>query len=616
MRLIKVLDIVNQIEKSSFLKILDGFCLDLRKEKPKIDKILAEGAGEIKKVDDTNIVDLFNLLSDQYYAHLEERIQFSDYHLDILVDVLIRDGNSIMSREWFSRLYNDQLSKLRTNIKTFSSQLTQEKSDISPERKRDYLIYQTCVKTGYENDLLRNREEYLSWEEKSILQSLARSLELSNEEIRWISYSVIPPSKFNIDDIITELKESGIIFYSRKNSIVYVPDEIIWLLRKIMGIEIPNKFLRRILRNLTDPEINMVAKKHTIQKGLTRNNKIQEILAQGVNVSDLLVNEIFKVDIPKSKRAIRIQTLMEKDLEIKLPSYGRSLEDKVHKVIQYFNNVEKDESMSLPRDGYDKMLKDLKKKIPRLNNRVKKEFQLQPEDVLIPELLNDYTIKPRDILYLLTKDEIRGFCRSMNIPSRGTLVSNVLKNYRNIDDLFIENYELVGGRDLKALRERSLEVKESELGILYEKLAKKIFSQLGFDVNESLRKSLSTQKHQMDIVLDLGKQDVIIVECKTKKDKQYNQYTAISRQLKSYQQLCQNKGYHVLQVLVIANDFSQEFIGECEYDYEINLSLLTSVGLKTILNGLKESRHIELPVRLLLKDGLLDADRIVRVLNK
>jgi hypothetical protein len=380
-------------------------------------------------------------LSDEYYTHLEERIKFSNYQLDVLVDILFKDGNSIMSREWFSRLYNDQLSKLKTNIKTFSSQLTQEKGDIAQERKRDYLTYQACVKTGYENDLLRNRDKYLSWEEKSILHTLARSLELSNEEIRWITYSVISPVKFSIDNIISELKETGIIFYSRKTSTIYVPDEIIWLLRRIMGIEIPNKFIRRILRNLSDPEINLIAKKHNIERRLSRNNKIQEILAHGVNVSDLLLNEIFKGDIPKSKRATRIQTLMEKDLEVKLPSFGRSLKDKVSNIIQYFNSLEKDESMYLPRDGYDRMLKDLNKKIPRLRTRVKKEFQLQPESVLTPELLNDYSIKPRDVLYLLTKDEIRGFCRSTKISSRGSLVSNVIKNYRNIADLFIENYE-------------------------------------------------------------------------------------------------------------------------------------------------------------------------------
>ncbi len=370
MRLLKILDIVNQMEKSSFLRILDGFCPDFRKVNPQIDKILAEGAGEIKKVDDTNIVNLYNLLSEQYHAHLEERIIYSDFQLDILVDILVRDGNSIMSREWFSTLYNDRLSKLKANIKTFSSQLTLEKSDISLERKRDYLTYQACVKTGFENDLLRNHDERLSWEEKSILHTLARNLELSNEEIRWLTYSVISPTKFKIDDVITELKEAGVIFYNRKNSTVYVPDEIVWLLRGIIGIEIPNKYLRRILRNLLDSEVNMVARKHNIQKGLNRDNKIQAILSHGVNVSDLLTIEIFKVNIPKSNRALRIQKFMEKELEIKIPSYGRSLEDKVLNIIKYYNGVDKDESMSLPRDGYDRMLKDLKKKVARLNASV------------------------------------------------------------------------------------------------------------------------------------------------------------------------------------------------------------------------------------------------------
>ncbi len=228
----------------------------------------------------------------------------------------------------------------------------------------------------------------------------------------------------------------------------------------------------------------------------------------------------------------------------------------------------------------------------------------------------DHSIKPRDILYLLSKEEIKIFCASLKISNRGVLVSNVIKNYRNIDDLFIENYELIGGRDLNALRERSLEVKESELGIIYEKLAKKMLSQLGFNVDESLRRKLNTQRNQMDILLNLGKEDVIIVECKTKKDRNYNQYTSVARQLKSYQQLCQANGYHVSQVIILANEFSEEFIGECEYDYELNLSLITSAGLKTILAGLKDSKHPELPVRLFLKGGLLEADRIVSVLNK
>lgn len=120
----------------------------------------------------------------------------------------------------------------------------------------------------------------------------------------------------------------------------------------------------------------------------------------------------------------------------------------------------------------------------------------------------------------------------------------------------------------------------------------------------------------MDILLNLGNQEVIVVECKTLKDKDFNKYASVSRQLKSYEGLCESKGYHVSRVLLVANDYSEDFTSECEYDYELNLSLITSRGLVKILDGFKESRLLEFPTRLLLRDGLLNEERIVKVLNK
>jgi hypothetical protein len=79
MKLLKVLSNVNQIEKISFLKILDGFCAESRKITPQIDQILTQSANQLKNVDDANIVKLFNLLQDKYSAHLENRIKFSDF---------------------------------------------------------------------------------------------------------------------------------------------------------------------------------------------------------------------------------------------------------------------------------------------------------------------------------------------------------------------------------------------------------------------------------------------------------------------------------------------------------------------------------------------------------
>jgi hypothetical protein len=67
--------------------------------------------------------------------------------------------------------------------------------------------------------------------------------------------------------------------------------------------------------------------------------------------------------------------------------------------------------------------------------------------------------------------------------------------------------------------------------------------------------------------------------------------------------------------LIVSNDFSEDFISECEYDYELDISLIPSEGLVKILWGFKESHMKEFPVRLLMKDGLLNEDRIVKVLG-
>jgi len=616
MRLMKVLDRVNQIEKSSFLKILDGFSAELRKSAPKIDEILSECKDQLKNVDNQNIVNLFTLVKDSYAIHLGNRIKFSDYQLDILIDILTRDGNSMMSREWFLKLYNTEISRLQSDLKAFSSQLRSEKSNLDPQRQRDYVVYQNCIKTAYENDLQINRDKVLSWEEKTILHTLSRTLELSNEEVRWINYTVVPLKKFKIDQIITELKESGIIFFSRRTNTIFVPEEIVWLLRGLLGFELPNKHLRRILRHLSDSEINLIAKKHNIDRKLERNEKVQEILNQGLNVTNLLTNEIFRADTLKSDRTNRIQSLMSRDLEIDLPKYGRSLENKVARIIRYFSDLEKDETTSLSRDGYDRLLKDMRDAFPVLNKRIKEDFELQPDDVMYVDMLDDYSIKPMDILYLLTKDELRQFCKSQGIKSVGHLVTNVIKTYRDIDDLYLENLDLIGSRNLRALREKSLTVKESEIGVLYERLTKNIFTNLGFHVDDKLRKTINTKRSQMDILLNLSGKDVIIVECKTIKEKEYFNYSNIARQLKSYEKLCRNKGYNVTKILIVSNEFTEDFISECEYDYELNLSLITSRGLVKILEGFRNSNLKEFPVRLLLKGGLLNEERIEKVLNR
>ncbi len=98
--------------------------------------------------------------------------------------------------------------------------------------------------------------------------------------------------------------------------------------------------------------------------------------------------------------------------------------------------------------------------------------------------------------------------------------------------------------------------------------------------------------------------------------KEWSKFTAVSRQLKSYEALCKKNGYHINQALVVSNDFTEDFISECEYEYDIGISLLTSLDLKKIYSGLKESRLEELPVRLITKGGIINGDRVVKALNR
>ena len=165
-------------------------------------------------------------------------------------------------------------------------------------------------------------------------------------------------------------------------------------------------------------------------------------------------------------------------------------------------------------------------------------------------------------------------------------------------------------------KRQGLVVKESELGSLYENLTKDLLTKLGFNVDEQLRASINTARSKMDILINLGGKDVIIVECKTVKDKDYNKFTAVSRQLKSYEALCKKNGYHVNQAIVVSNEFTEDFIGECEYEYDIGISLLTSSDLLKIYEGLKKSHLGELPVRLITKGGALNGDRIVNALSR
>ncbi|UOY08075.1 restriction endonuclease [Muricauda sp. SCSIO 64092] len=614
MKLEKILDKLGSLEKNSFIKVIDNIISKNPENNKEIDKILSSADKGLKSVDSQNISKIFLLTQNEFYNYLKSEFQDTSSQLDILIDIIIRDGNCIMKQDWFSRLYDNEIKHLKNRLKQLKSDLDNDKSELSESRKRDYKIYNSCLKTAYNNDLINNREAKITFDELSIILTLSKSLGLSQEEVKLINYTIIPIKKDEILEIINSLKNIGVIFYSKKENTVYVADEIVRLLRKLREKEVGDKFLRRTLKIMRQPTINQISKIHNINRKLGQSEKIEEIIKEGVSIRGILENDIYKEGTTLTEKKKQLTELCEKGLGIKSLK-GSTLDDKIDSLISHFENIEKDEKVGISIDGYEKMLIELNESLPKLNKQLKEQFELQDEFVLKANFLLDYNIKPRDILDLIAKEDLTKFTKEYGIKQRGDDILNVLENYKDAENLYLENYENVAYRNLNELKENGISIKESELGLKFEELTKTIFSKLGFNVDEKLKKSINTSKDQIDILLNIDNNEVIIVECKTSKERGYNKFSSVSRQIKSYRKLAESCNLRVIKTLLVAPEFSDDFITDCEMDMEMNLSLITASSLMKIFEEFKISKHTSLP-HVLFRDIVINEERIIKALKK
>jgi hypothetical protein len=617
MKLEKILDNVNSLEKNSFIKIIDTIKSSNPKNSKEIDKVLSDSSTELKNADSINIVNVFELTKTEFAETVRAEFVNTTSQLDILIDIIIKDGNCILKQNWLAKLYEKELETIKKRTQQLKTQLESEKSDIEENRRRDYDIYKACVLTAYTNDLNCNRDTKITDDELSILITLAKKLELSQEEIKLINYLIIPPAKMDIESVITSLKNIGVIFYSKKNNLVYVADEVVKVLRKIREKELADKYFRRVLKTFKEPQINLICRKHNIDtKEIDYEDKIKRIIKEGISFSSLLKNAMHKEGTTLSDKKKAINELWENGLRIDTPLRGLTIEEKIENIIAYFDELERDEKVGISVEGYEKLLFDLNEVLPTFYPTVLKEFEMPEETVLNSTNLLDFNIKPRDILDILPAEALKTFTAEKKLKSRGDIVQNILDAYKDAENLMIENFENIGFRNLSALRDNGIIIKESELGLKFEEITKSIFEKLGFNVDEKLKNKLNTAKDKIDILLNLENNEVIIIECKTVKESGYNKFSSVSRQIKSYVELAKGNGYTVVKSLLVAPDFSDDFINDCDLEFEINLSLITANSLVNILEGFRNSKHKQFPYQLLLKDVLIKEERILKAISK
>ena len=614
MKLEKILDKLGSLEKNSFIKIIDNLISKNPKNHKEIDLILSSTDKVLKTVDSQNIAKIFKLVKTEFLDYIKTEFEDTSSQLDILIDIIIRDGRCIMSQVHLSKLYDIEIKNLKSSIKILNSDLENEKSEMTVERKRDYKIYKSCLFNAYNNDSLNNREARISSDELSILLTLSKELDLSQEEVKLINYSILPIKNIQITEVINNLKNFGVVFYSKKDSTIFVADEMVSLLRELRGKEIADKYFRRVLTLLREPIVNQIAKKHSIDRKLNNSEKIEKIIKEGISFTGVLLTDIYKEGLSLTEKKKELNDLCEVGLNI-ANLKGNTLEDKIKSLINYFETIDKDDKIGISLDGYEKMVTELNITLPNFNKQVKFQFELQADFVLNAKLLLDYNIKPRDILDLIDKNELNLFIKGNGIKQRGDNIANVLDFYKDTENIYLENYENVAFRNLNILKENGIIIKESELGLKFEDLTRIIFNKIGFNVDEKLKNTLNTTKDKIDVLLNLGNDEIIIVECKTSKESSYNKFSSVSRQLKSYQSLALKNNLRVIKVLLIAPDFSEDFVSDCEMDTEMNLSLITASTLSKIAGTFKLSKHKIFP-HILFRDVIINEERILKALIK
>lgn len=616
MKLEKILEKLNSLEKGQFLKIINNLS-SAEKNNPKLEAILSKADSNLKNADAVQVTQAFEALADRYVEFVMDEYSKVSSQLDILLNIITRDGNCIMRHDWFAKLYEDEVKKQKKAMEAFKEDVNADKPSMEPSRVRDYKVFAACLKTAYSNDVSSNFNPKITPDEQAILDTLAKALELSMDERTMIKYVVLGIKKAsNIDDVITELKDKGLIFLSKKNNIIYVADEVVSIARRIRGREVADKYFRRVLLQLKEAQINMICRKHGIDNKLHLNDKIEQIICSGVSFSDVLKEDIHKADAKLIDKKKVVTSLCDDKLSIKPAIKGTTLDDKVDNLISFFAKQSVEEKIGISTGGYERMLLDLEEYVKGSNKTIRTMYQLQEEDVMHGEFLTDFNIMPRDVLELFPTEALIELCNARNIKTRGNVVDNILAAYKDTEDLLVENYESIGFRNINSLKENGISISEAELGTTFENITKYIFGKLGLEVDEKLRKKLNTEKDKMDILIRTGEKSVVLVECKTVKENGYNKFSMISRQVKSYKSLLEKNDYQVDKIIIVAPDFSEDFVADCGDEFSLPITLLKAGSLASIYNAVKTTGSNRFTLQMFYRDILVQEDRIIRALNK
>lgn len=612
MKLANVLTLVNQVEKSKFINSIDKLCGDAVVEDKALAKRVAAIDGQIKNASSSEITQLFNVVSPYFEVSIRENLAMLGAQATLLINILSRDGNCISRISWIESLYAKEWKLIDSRAKELLKFIKESSDEESFSEKNCLEIYLACLSEAYQNDKRINREAKITDDERGILNILADKLHIPADDQAALEHTVDSIPKNSVSDALNALREIGLVFISRKQQMVYIPDEVVAILNRIQGKELAEKHLLRILRTFSDAELSTILKNHNRRiRGVERSEKINSIIHMGLKVSDILLNDMFAPESLLNERKERLKNLIS-DLDLNLDKLGTTAEERAQLIIDALNSCAETEFNALSATGFKEMFSSLEQHFPTLPKVLRSEFELEEQDHLDIDKLRSLSITPHDILYMLSNDEVKIVAESMGTSKRGNVRLNILNSFADATDKLVDNFVLLAKRDLAGLKDKNIDIAEADIGVKFEEVTKAIFEQLKLDVDEDLRKSINTAKDKTDIILSLSEDDIIICEAKTCKNGDFAKYSTTSRQVKAYATRCENQGKRVAQVLIVAPSFSEDFVESAEMDTEVNISLLEAEGLVAILNAFKARRNPKFSPKLFTKGGLLKANLIAK----
>lgn len=611
MNLNQVLSTVNQVEKAKFISCLDRLCSEVAQTDKSIAKRIENIDGQIKHASGNDISALYEAVKDHFRESIKEQILMSSAQINLLVNILSRDGNCVARLTWIETLYVNEWESITELTNTLRNEMDTVVENVF-NRAKSLNIYHKCIKEAYENDSRNNREKKITDDERGILNILSHELNLTVDECAAMEHMVNPIGKDGIQDALNQLRDIGLLFISKKRQEVFIPDELVELLNSILGKDLADKYKLRILRSLSDAELNNILKAHNRKmRGISRIDKIKSVIHAGIDATELLMHDIHNPSANMNDKKERLKQLIT-DLNIDVEKIGTTINERCDIIINFFKNASESEFNVLSASGYKELLTTLEMHYEEIIKIIKEQFELEPNETINTDKLKMLGITPYDILYILSNDEVKTVRDSMNLSKRGDPRLVILESFANATDRLIENYDLLAHRDLNGLKESGIDILEADIGVKFEEVTKAIFEELGLIIDEDIRKEINTAKDKADIVIALSNDDIVIGEAKTSKKGDFAKYSSTSRQVKAYVNRAENIGKRVAQVLIIAPSFSDNFIESAEMDTEVNISLLEASGLKMILDAFTFRRNPKFSPKLFTKGGLLKAELIAK----